>query len=258
MKEHKPLYLNSFEEAQRTGEIELYKQSHNENILCAQAIRKALADNFDGYHLKSGTEKKIIEDFGFDRTMYVLANTIQHYSYDGRISIYNKDWADAIIVPDNKFGNPNRNVDFLIENPGLVNIFASEVRDRYRELNLWRDIHCIAPDNLNFENKVMVLKPSILKDEYKTPDYQLFYCESGFGCCPTARGRKVFGQFLFDGEQTNYDRQDFIGELKPGLLPQWAADKVKDLQKPSIKKQLADMPKQTPEPKKDMKDKGAR
>ena len=173
MKEHKPLYLNSFEEAQRTGEMELYRESHNENIACAQAIRKALADNFDGYHLKSGTEKKIIEDFGFDRTMYVLANTIQHFNYDGRISIYNKDWADVIVVPDNKFGNSNRNVDFLIENPGLVNILASEVRDRYRELNLWDSSHCNPARELNFENKVMVLKPDTLKDEYKTPDYQL-------------------------------------------------------------------------------------
>ena len=257
MKEHKPLYLNSFEEAQRTGEMELYRESHNENIACAQAIRKALADNFDGYYLKSGTEKKIIEDFGFDRTMYVLANTIQHFNYDGRISIYNKDWADVIVVPDNKFGNSNRNVDFLIENPGLVNILASEVRDRYRELNLWDSSHCNPARELNFENKVMVLKPDTLKDEYKTPDYQLFYAQSGFGCSPTARGRQVYGRFLADGEYTHFERSRFLGQLKPELVPDWAKEKVREFEKPSIKKQLAEAPKQ-PEPKKDIKDKGAR
>ena len=257
MREHKPLYPHSFEEAQRTGEIELYRQSHNENIVCAQAIRKALADNFDGYHLKHGIEKKIIEDFGFDRTMYVLANTIQHFNYDGRISIYNKDWADTIVIPDRKFGTPNKTVDFLIENPGLVNMLADEVRDRYRELNLWENAHCIPPDNIGFENKVMVLKPEVLKDEYKTPDFQLFYAQSGFGCSPTARGRQVYGRFLADGEYTHFERSCFLGELKPGLIPDWAKEKAAEFEKPSIKKQLAEAPKQTEQKAKNI-DKGAR
>lgn len=38
MKEHKPIYPYSFEEAERNGEMDLYKQSHNENIACAKAI----------------------------------------------------------------------------------------------------------------------------------------------------------------------------------------------------------------------------
>ena len=209
MKEHKPLYPYSFEEAERNGETDLYKQSRNENIACAQAIKKTIAENFDGYHLKPGIEKKIIEDFGFDRTMYVLANTVQHFNYDGRISIYNKDWADTIYIPDNH-NDRNRNVDFLIDSPGLVNIFTADVRDRYRELNLWGNAHCIPTDNLNFENKIMVLNPFGIKDEYKTPDFQLFLAQSGFGCSPTASGRQVYGRFLADGEYTHFDRSRFI------------------------------------------------
>lgn len=257
MKEHKPLYPYSFEEAQRNGETDLYKQSHNENIACAQAIKKALEDNFDGYHLKPGIEQNIIADFGFDRTMYVLANTIQHYNYDGRISIYNKDWADTIYIPDNHLSGINRNVDFLIDNPGLVNIFTADIRDRYRKLNLWDETHCIPTNNLNFKNKIMVLNPFGIKDEYKAPDYQLFYAQSGFGCSPTARGRQVYGRFLADGEHTHFERSRFWGQLKPELVPGWAKEKVREFGKPSVKKQLAKLPKQ-PEPKQKNIDKGAR
>lgn len=257
MREHKPLYLYSFEEAERNGETDLYKQSHNENIACAHAIRKALANNFDGYHLKAGIEKKIIDEFGFDRTMYVLANTIQHFNYDGRISIYNKDWADTIFVPDNQFGTSNKNVDFIIDNPGLVNIFTADVRDRYRELNLWESAHCIPLDNLNFKNKIMVLNPFGIKDEYKTPEYQLFLAQNGFGCYPTARGRQVYGRFLADGEQTHFERSRFIGQLKPELIPDWAKEKAKAFQNPSIKQQLAYMPKNKSQSE-NIKDKGAR
>ena len=253
-KSYVPVYPYSLEEAQRNGETDLYKQSRAENIACAQAIRKALADNFDGYHLKPGIEKKIIEDFGFDRTMYVLANTIQHFHYDGRISIYNKDWADTIFIPDN---NNHRNADFLIDSPGLVNMFAADVRDRYRELDLWNETHCIPANNLDFENKIMVLNPMGIKDEYKKPDYQLFYAQSGFGCSPTARGRQVYGRFLADGEYTHFERSRFLGQLKPGLVPDWAKEKVMEFEKPSIKKQLAEIPKQ-PEQKPKNIDKGAR
>lgn len=83
-----------------------------------------------------------------------------------------------------------------------------------------------------FEGKVLVLKPTILKDEYKTPDFQLILAESGFGCSPTARGRAVYGQFLKDGEETVYNRQDFIGVLKDEHLPDWAREKLAELQAP--------------------------
>lgn len=73
---------------------------------------------------------------------------------------------------------------------------------------------------------MLVLKPTILKDEYKTPDFQLFLAEGGFGCSPTARGRKIYGQFLKDGEETNYERQDFLGVLKDERMPDWAREKL--------------------------------
>ena len=76
---------------------------------------------------------------------------------------------------------------------------------------------------------MVVINPYIFKDEYKTPEDQLFLAESGFGCRPDSRGRKVFGQFLKDGEKTHYQRSDIVGILKDEYLPEWAKEKLDEL-----------------------------
>ena len=75
----------------------------------------------------------------------------------------------------------------------------------------------------------MVLNPKCLKDEYKSPKDQLILCEHGFGCSPSASGRKVFGRFISDGEKCQYDRSDFIGELKEEFMSDWAREKVQEM-----------------------------
>lgn len=112
------------------------------------------------------------------------------------------------------------------------NLFANDVRKAWQKRGLFNAAHCTGKYE-NFEGKVLVLKPTVLKDEYKTPDFQLFLAESGFGCSPTAHGRAVYGQFLKDGEETVYNRQDFIGVLKDEHLPDWAREKLAELQAPS-------------------------
>ena len=113
--------------------------------------------------------------------------------------------------------------------PELLNIFVNEVRRYWQALGLFDKGHCTG-EYEGFEGKVLVLKPTILKDEYKTPDFQLFLADGGFGCSPTARGRKVYGRFLKDGEETHYERQDFLGVLKDEHLPDWAREKLAQLQ----------------------------
>lgn len=78
----------------------------------------------------------------------------------------------------------------------------------------------------------MVLNPTVLKDEYKTTNDQLFYATGGFGCNPDASGRKVFGFFLKDGEETQYNRSDFVGVLKDEHLPDWAKEKLEEMNAP--------------------------
>lgn len=68
----------------------------------------------------------------------------------------------------------------------------------------------------DLEGKVLVLRGSILKKDYRKPEYQLWRATGGFGCSPTAIGRAVFATCLFDGENARWDRQEFIGIYDEG------------------------------------------
>lgn len=49
-----PLYYDSLDTARRQDDVMLWRNSFKENIRCKNAIEKALAENFDGMHLKDG------------------------------------------------------------------------------------------------------------------------------------------------------------------------------------------------------------
>ena len=248
------IYLSSFEDAEKYGELNEYKESLAANTDCKNAIEKSIRENFDGMYLAKNAIKPVLSEFGFDRVCFVLANTVKQKDYDGRFSRHNKEWAKTIFIPDDR----NR-VGFVVEShPAVLDGFINSVRQAYRELNLFDNSHCIPPIGLDFENKILVLNPFGIKDEYKKPEYQLFFAQSGFGCSPTASGRKIFGTFLYDGEKTNFDRSRFLGVLKPEHIPDWAKEKANALQKPSVRKQLTEIPKQKSDKKQKNIDKGAR
>ena len=115
--------------------------------------------------------------------------------------------------------------------PGLTNLVINEARRAWQELGLFDRTHCLSEKDgeLDYTDKVVVINPYIFKDEYKTPEDQLFLAKSGFGCSPNSRGRKVFGQFLKDGEKTHYQRSDIVGILKDEYLPEWAREKLDEL-----------------------------
>lgn len=91
-----PLYTGSREYARVHDEIPLWRESINENICCKQAIENAIRQNFDGMHLKPDCAEGVIQEFGYDRVEYVLANTLHQLSYDGRFSWSNKEWGENI------------------------------------------------------------------------------------------------------------------------------------------------------------------
>lgn len=228
MPEQLPLYPYSRTEAQRNGDLDLWRESHEENIRCAEAIRTAILKNYFGSRLEKDAVEPVVKEFGYDRTFMVLARTVRRQLDDNGYSEDNKNWAKTISIPHDK-----ENLDFLIKTePAHVNCFLSLTREMYSQLQLLNRTHCQAGD-LDYEGQVLVLKPEMLGGEYKTPDYQLFYAFGGFGCSPDAKGRKVMGQFLRDGEETNFRREDFVGVLKEEFLPEWAAEKLMQLQPPN-------------------------
>lgn len=223
MFEHKSLYIYSLSEAIRNNEKDLWRESYKENCDCARTIEKAIADNYHDNVLNDCVQP-IIEKYGFDRLNWVLANTVLQNKEDGRFSEDNKRWARGFYIP-----REDVNWHFSVEShPGLTNLFIGQARNAWQELGLFDRTHCISEKDseTDYKNKVLILEPSVLKDDYKTPDDQLFFAKGGFGCHPNSRGRKVFGQFLKDGEETHFYREDFIGVIDEKHLPNWAAEKL--------------------------------
>lgn len=251
---HIALYTDNLETARNNDELNEYRESLTANLECKEFIEKSVSENYDGMKLNPSVMDSVISKFGFDRVFFVLANTLQHKDYDGRFSEKNKIWAKDIYIPEDK----NRCFYVVETHPAVLDGVVDLVRKKYADLNLYDKSHCVPSTELDFTNKIMVLNPMGIKDEYKKPEYQLFLAQSGFGCTPTARGRQVFGIFLYDGEQTHFERSRFIGALKPEYIPKWAKQKVKELQKPSVTKQLAQKPVQNSTHVKAKKDKGAR
>ncbi|WP_409967765.1 DUF3849 domain-containing protein [Bengtsoniella intestinalis] len=234
MTDNRPFYPHSLNEAKRNDDVETYYQSHRANVECKQAIENIIDKNYDGYRLKPDLAKQMIQQFGFDRTAYVLASSIQQKDFDGRISANNKSWAKEIFVPKDIVAGLDRRGEFLIgQHSGLLDIFANQYRKEYLALNLWDKEQVHLADGLDFEKKVLVLKPSVLNEQHKTRDEQLFYAVGGFGCMPNKTGRKVMGEFLLDGENAHFYREDFMGEAKAELLPAWAKEKLVQKEKPS-------------------------
>ena len=83
MKDYPYLYRGSLAEARRSNQIELWQESLRENIRCKDAIEEAIRRDFDGMHLKGDCVRRIIEQYGFRRTAWVLSNHCSRRSGTG-------------------------------------------------------------------------------------------------------------------------------------------------------------------------------
>lgn len=83
-------------------------------------------------------------------------------------------------------------------------------------------------DDLN--GKIVVIKSSILRREYRAANHQLKLCTGGFGASPNSRGSACFCTDLFSGKQSRFERWDILGTMEPGDLPQWAKDGLAAIQ----------------------------
>ena len=120
-----PLYPQDAAYAVAHNEMEHYTASLRISAACKNMIEDAIAAAYQDNSLKYVREasKAVIDTFGFDRTMFVLANTIRIKSYDGRISPENKTWAQTIPVCEDQ-------LNILVDrcNPGLLDLFTNQVR----------------------------------------------------------------------------------------------------------------------------------
>lgn len=91
----------------------------------------------------------------------------------------------------------------------------------------------------NYRDRLLIIKAESLREEFRTPENQLFLAKGGFGCDPAASGRKVFGSFLSDGEQTHFYRSDFVGIIADEHIPEWAKEKIEQLNSQTEEEKIA-------------------
>ena len=126
-----PIYKDSFEYACQHGEEEQHRASNHANIACKEAIEKAIASHYHDNRLDTqAAVQEVVKQFGYERMLYVLANTVQTQGGDGRVSQSNKKWAQSIPVV---FEGGKRDVSYLITraHSGLLDMFVSQARHEF-------------------------------------------------------------------------------------------------------------------------------
>ena len=221
------LYPYSSVEARERDELPLWRESHKANIACRNAIEDAIRQSFDGMHLDKNCITPVLEEYGYKRTAWVLANTLHELKWDGRFGLANKQWAERACIPTDL----NHNSDFVVRShPVVLDGFVTFYRKAVQALNLFGAEHCVGDRaEQDYTGKVLVLSPEALREQYWGQDYQLLYARSGFGCEPHSSGRAVFATCLSDGETARWNREDFIGVLDDKFLPEWAREKLAEL-----------------------------
>ena len=126
-----PLYTQSGTYAYEHGELEQYRASNEANMACKKAIEGAIRDHYSGYCLDGkAAVAEVVNTFGQERTMYILANTVQQEDWDDRFSHSNRDWAKTIPVHKNLDAwGEDRNAYLIVNShPGLIDLFVDAFR----------------------------------------------------------------------------------------------------------------------------------
>lgn len=135
-----PVYRHSFDYAVSHGEEQLYRNSFLANVACKDAIERAIAQNYAANCMDAIASKQVVTQFGYDRTLYVLANTVQFKDWDSRFSWINKEWAKNIQVAGGSEGIWDHRWKFVVEksHPGLIDMFLTMVRSDLERQNKQR------------------------------------------------------------------------------------------------------------------------
>lgn len=129
------VYPHSAAYASEHGEMAQYNISHQANFACKEAIEQAISTHYGDNRLDTqAAVKEVLEKFGLERVHFILANTIRHKDWDGRISRDNKAWAKTVPMPEDN-GTSRHSAYLVVDkaNPGLIDLFAKQVRKSVQE-----------------------------------------------------------------------------------------------------------------------------
>ena len=141
-----PVYPHSADYAREHEETALFRASHQANVSCKEAIEAAVSLHYGNNRLGEGALPQVVEQFGLERTLYVLANTVQQKDHDGRISRDNKAWAATVPIAEvqDLFGFDHRR-EFVVDKcnsyRNMKRIFCF-TRRQSKPLRIWESRSC--------------------------------------------------------------------------------------------------------------------
>lgn len=126
----KKVYPYSYEEARARGQTAQHRRSYRLNVECALSIRAASTLNLANGHVPIGHVRGVLEDYGPERVMWVLANTIQLRKDDTRYTEDSRRWAENFPIPADPYKNGNLRFGYIIEGwPPYVMEFLNLARE---------------------------------------------------------------------------------------------------------------------------------
>lgn len=181
-KVYPPLYTHTITYAMEHGRADDYLESRKLNLDCKNAIEDAIQENFDGMHLAHDAAKGVLEEYGAERVVFILANTVQHLEHDGRFSIGNKAWAKGYEIPENINLGMDMNADYVVSShPAVLDGFIGFARDAIRE------------QELGMEESVQI------HEETKG-----FIANGHFGTWHTVEAKEISGELFYRMEHEEY------------------------------------------------------
>lgn len=177
-----PFYMHTLSYAMEHGRADDYLESRKLNLDCKRAIEDAVRNNFDGMHLAHDAAGEVLEEYGAERVVFILANTVQQLEHDGRFSIGNKAWAKGYKIPENVSRGMDLNADYVISShPAVLDGFIGLVREGIREQELGK------------EESVQI------NEETKG-----FIADGHFGTWHTAEMKEISGELFYRMEHEEY------------------------------------------------------
>ncbi|MEY8519287.1 DUF3849 domain-containing protein [Lachnospiraceae bacterium 29-84] len=133
-------YGHTLSYAAEHGEVDRYMESHKFDRECKEAVEETIRQNFDGMHLKHDIVKPLAEKYGAERMAFILANTLQQESWDGRFSRDNKAWASEFYIPENIVHGTDMNRELIVSShpavlDGFIGMFRREVLELEKEMS---------------------------------------------------------------------------------------------------------------------------
>lgn len=113
---------------------------------------------------------------------------------------------------------------------GLVDKVKAEVEKVPFDRTVIGKDSCDSISGVDLKGKVVVINAEHIKREYAGAERQLCVASGGFGCSPEASGTKVYCTNLYTGKDIAWHRGDILGTIKPECMPEWAKERLAEIE----------------------------